>query len=157
MSRVAHRFRSKPSLSIVAGLLIIIIDLLAPTAIALDSARQIAQYSHTVWQTENGLPQNSVRAILQTQDGYIWLATEEGLVRFDGLSFTVFDKHNVPRMRSNNIQVIYEDKHGVLWVGTDDGLVRLRNGSFTVYSNKEGLSNSNVGSICEDQDGSIWI
>jgi ligand-binding sensor domain-containing protein/signal transduction histidine kinase len=157
MSRVAHRITTALSLSVLAAILIVVVDLSTPIAIALDSTRQIAQYSHTVWQTENGLPQNTVRAILQTQDGYIWLATEEGLVRFDGLSFTVFDKHNVPRMRSNNIQVIYENKQGDLWVGTDDGLARLRNGSFTVYSNKDGLSNNNVGSICEAQDGSIWI
>src|SRR5215813_1196996 len=100
MSSVARRVTSAFNLSVLAGMLIILVDLSTPNAIALDSAREIAQYSHTVWQTENGLPQNTVRAILQTQDGYIWLATEEGLVRFDGLSFTVFDKHNVPRMRS---------------------------------------------------------
>ncbi|MFH4259108.1 two-component regulator propeller domain-containing protein, partial [Acinetobacter baumannii] len=69
------------------------------------------------------MPQNTVRAILQTRDGYLWLATDEGLARFDGLRFTIFDKQNTAAIASNTIQVLYEDARGDLWIGTDRGLV----------------------------------
>ena len=61
-------------------------------AAALDPAKQIAQYVHLAWDSDRGLPQNSVTAVVQTADGYIWLGTQEGLVRFDGVRFTVFDR-----------------------------------------------------------------
>ncbi len=61
---------------------------------ALDPARLITQYGHDVWQIENGLPQNTVTSITQTRDGYIWVGTHEGLARFDGVRFKIFDKHN---------------------------------------------------------------
>src|SRR5215471_14440295 len=111
---------------------------------ALTPGKEIIRYGHNVWRTENGLPQNTVRAILQTRDGYIWLATDEGLARFDGLRFTVFDKQNTPEIKSNNIQVLYEDREGNLWIGTDKGLVRLKDRKFTAYSTREGLSSDNV-------------
>lgn len=124
---------------------------------ALAPDRKIAQYIHDVWRAENGLPQNTVRDILQTRDGYIWLATDEGLVRFDGLHFTVFDKQNTAAIRSNNIQVLYEDRQANLWIGTDKGLVRLKDQRFVCYSTAEGLSNVNIRSIYEDHRGDIWV
>lgn len=84
------------------------------TARALDTAKAVTQYVHNAWQTDQGLPQNYVQAIVQTRDGYIWLATQEGLVRFDGISFTVFDKRNTPELKANNIQALYEDRAGAL-------------------------------------------
>src|SRR5579863_3527224 len=74
--------------------------LLAPAKgeAALDPVKAITQYVHDVWQTEAGLPQNSVLTIAQTLDGYLWLGTEEGLVRFDGSRFAVFDKSNTPAL-----------------------------------------------------------
>ena len=69
-------------------------------ALALTAEKPLAQYSHSVWRTENGLPQNTVRSIVQTRDGYIWLATDDGLVRFDGIRFVTFDRQDTPAMRS---------------------------------------------------------
>jgi len=68
--------------------------LLCPSAVhaGLDPAKAITQYRHDVWAVEQGLPQNTVPAITQTADGYIWFGTELGIVRFDGLQFKVFDK-----------------------------------------------------------------
>src|SRR6185503_10070092 len=74
------------------------------SALALDSPRELSQLGHEVWLTENGLPQNTVHAIAQTNDGYIWIGTEEGLARFDGVKFTVFDKQNTPELKSNYIR-----------------------------------------------------
>src|ERR1700690_2585451 len=82
---------------------------------ALDPGKPLTSYQRQNWQTESGLPQNTVHAILQTHDGYLWLATEGGLVRFDGLKFTVYDSQNTPALRSNNIRALFEDSEHALW------------------------------------------
>src|SRR5450432_1257161 len=88
------------------------------TALALDPHRDLSQFSHEAWLTENGLPQNTVHSIAQTRDGYIWIATEGGLARFDGVSFSVFDKQNTSQLKSDYIRALLEDRHGALWIGT---------------------------------------
>jgi ligand-binding sensor domain-containing protein len=87
----------------------------------LDPAKSISQYVHDVWTTENGLPQNSVLSIAQTPDGYLWLGTELGLVRFDGVRFTTFDKRNVPELQSDEVDALLADHRGDLWIGTRGG------------------------------------
>src|ERR1044071_2686420 len=104
------------------------------TAYALDSPRDLSQFGHEVWLTENGLPQNTVHAIAQTSDGYIWIGTEEGLARFDGVKFTVFDKQNTPEIKSNYIRSLLADRQGALWIGTAQGLLRMLNGKFTLFT-----------------------
>ena len=106
------------------------------TIFALDSRRELSQFSHEVWLTENGLPQNTVHAIAQTRDGYIWIGTEEGLARFDGVKFTIFDKQNTPELKSNYIRTLLADRQGALWIGTAQGLVRMLNGRFTVFTRR---------------------
>jgi ligand-binding sensor domain-containing protein len=94
-----------------------------------------AQYRFDQWTTENGLPQNSVGDILQTRDGYLWLTTFDGLVRFDGVRFTVFNKSNSPGLISNRFVRLYEDRFGDLWVTMEaGGLVRRHQGRFMTYS-----------------------
>jgi ligand-binding sensor domain-containing protein len=90
-------------------------------------ASYVPPYVHNVWQTQQGLPQNSVFTIVQTRDGYLWLATQEGLVRFDGIRFTIFDKRNTPQIKANNIQALYEDQEGALWAGTEGGAACIGN------------------------------
>jgi signal transduction histidine kinase/ligand-binding sensor domain-containing protein len=98
-----------------------------------------AQYRFDQWTTENGLPQNSVSAILQTRDGYLWLTTFDGLVRFDGVRFTVFNKSNSPGLISNRFVHLYEDRFGDLWVAMEaGGLVRRHQGRFITYTSTEG-------------------
>src|SRR5258707_14859881 len=91
------------------------------TVLALDPQKAITEYVHDVWTAENGLPQNTVATVTQTRDGYLWLGTYEGLVRFDGVKFTVFDMSNTPAMKSNQIRVLYEGHDGSLWIGTQGG------------------------------------
>jgi ligand-binding sensor domain-containing protein/two-component sensor histidine kinase len=124
---------------------------------AVDSQQDISLYIHEVWRAENGLPQNNVRAILQTQNGYIWIATEEGLARFDGIRFTVFDKQNTDAIKSNSIKVLFEDSKGNLWIGTDKGLLRWKDQQFVAYSTTEGLLSDNIESIIESKTGDLWI
>jgi len=110
-----------------------------------------------VWQIEHGLPSNTITAILQTRDGYLWLATDNGLVRFDGVRFTVFNKTNTPALGSNSIGALLEDREGTLWIGTSAGLVRFKNGTWTVYTTRDGLSDNSVTSLSQDHEGSLWI
>src|SRR6185369_592431 len=93
-----------------------------------------AQYRFDSWTAEDGLPQNSIRSIIQTRDGYLWMTTFDGLVRFDGARFKVFDKSNTSGLTSDRFTALYEDKDGTLWAGTGDGALTLyRDGVFTSY------------------------
>ncbi len=121
------------------------------------SERALTQYSRSEWQSQHGLPQNSVQTILQTRDGYLWLGTEEGLVRFDGVRFTVFDLTNTVGMRSHDIRSLLEAGDGSLWMGTGAGLTQMKNGRFLTYSAKDGLADDSVGELFEATDGAIWI
>ncbi len=132
--------------------------LLAPVALALDPSKALTQYMLTVWQTDQGLPQNSVFAIHQTRDGYLWMGTEEGLVRFDGVRFTIFDKRNTPAIRHNWIQSLLETSDGSLWIGiVGGGLARYKDGTFSNYSTNDGLPNDFVWDLADGGDGSFWI
>ena len=114
------------------------------------------------WTTENGLPQNSIRDITQTRDGYLWLATEGGLVRFDGARFVVFDR-SVPGFDGQRIGALREDRHGTLWAATSDGkLIRNQGGHFTTFGRNDGLPhagslNAGTSRIEEDGDGALWV
>src|SRR5467141_3826768 len=77
-----------------------------------------AQYRFSSWTVDNGLPQNTAYDIRQTRDGYLWLTTFDGLVRFDGVRFTVFNKGNAAGITSNRFLRLYEDVQGDLWAGT---------------------------------------
>jgi ligand-binding sensor domain-containing protein/signal transduction histidine kinase len=127
------------------------------TALALDTSRELSQFRHEVWLTENGLPQNTVHAIAQTKDGYIWIGTEEGLARFDGVKFTVFDKQNTPQLKSNYIRNLFADRQGALWIGTAQGLVRMLNGGFTLFTRDDGLPSETIQAVHGDREGNLWV
>ncbi|HKF55054.1 MAG TPA: two-component regulator propeller domain-containing protein [Blastocatellia bacterium] len=116
------------------------------------------QYRFDSWTTDNGLPQNSVRAIIQTRDGYLWLATSDGLVRFDGVRFTIFNKGNTQGIMSNRFSCLVEDNSGVLWAGTEDGgLSRYQNGKFRSYTTADGLLYNRVEGVRAERDGGLTI
>src|SRR6266536_815526 len=132
--------------------------LLATPALALEDGRPLTRYSLDTWTVDRGLPENSVFAIVQTRDGYLWLGTTQGLARFDGLRFTVFDSANTPAIRHNQIQSLAEDSSGALWVGTyGGGLARLKDGRFEAYTTRDGLSGDTVRSLWPSSDGTLWI
>lgn len=81
---------------------------------ALDPSKTVSLHLLDSWTTLNGLPQNSVQAIVQTRDGYLWLGTQERLVRFDGVRFRVFDVRNTPELKSHYILSLLEDHQGNL-------------------------------------------
>lgn len=124
---------------------------------ALDPNRSLREFGHQVWMTENGLPQNTVQSVTQTRNGYIWIATQEGLARFDGVNFAVFNKENTPQLKSNDIRFLREDSQGRLWISTSYGLIRLQDGQFTSFTMNEGLPDNSVGPIVEDHKNTLWI
>ena len=125
---------------------------------SLDPRKAITQYAHEVWKTERGLPQNTVSTMVQTRAGYIWVGTELGLVRFDGVSFTVFDESNTPELKSNIIMALAEDHEGRLWIGTQGGgLTCFKDGRFRTYTIKDGLSNDSILALYADRVGNLWI
>jgi signal transduction histidine kinase/ligand-binding sensor domain-containing protein len=130
----------------------------ATPAFALDPQRSVAKYGLDGWSVERGLPENSVFSIVQTRDGYLWVGTTEGLARFDGLRFTVFDKSNTPAIHHNQVQALFEDHTGALWIGTyGGGLVRLKEGRFQSYTARDGLAGDTVRAVGESADGTLWI
>src|SRR6267154_373624 len=108
---------------------------------------------HQSWTTENGLPQNSVHQIFQTRDGYLWIATEGGVARFNGIQFTVFNQENNPAFTSNDTCCLAEDRSGALWIGTSDGLLRYAEGIFHRYTTIDGLASPVVLSLASTDDG----
>jgi ligand-binding sensor domain-containing protein/signal transduction histidine kinase len=127
------------------------------TALALDWKSDLSRHGHDVWLTENGLPQNTVHALAQTKDGYVWIGTEAGLARFDGVRFTIFDKQNTPQIKSNYVRALLADSQGALWIGTAEGLVRRLNGNFTLFTTNEGLPSNTIQAILEDRKGNLWV
>ncbi|MCI0489047.1 MAG: hypothetical protein L0229_20840 [Blastocatellia bacterium] len=122
---------------------------------ALAAVEARAQYRFDQFTNTDGLPQNTVSAITQTSDGYLWFATYDGLVRYDGVRFTVFDKGNTSGILSNRFLPLYEDAQGTLWAGTvDGGLLCYRKGVFTTYAIEQGLPKNYVGRIQPATDGS---
>lgn len=110
----------------------------------LAAAQDLRYLRHGSWSTENGLPQNSVHQILQTKDGFLWIATEDGIARFDGVVFKTFKHDNEPTFASNDACCLVEGPSGDLWAGTDDGLLRLRQGVFQRFSEKDGLPSAGI-------------
>lgn len=105
---------------------------------------------------ESGLPGNCVYTVRQTRDGFLWIGTRDGLVRFDGLNFQLYSGREAPQLESNQIRALCEDRDGSLWIGTDTGgLVRYKDGEFTRFSDRQTISK--ISSIEEDRWGNIWI
>ncbi len=126
------------------------------TLSALDPRKAITQYTMDTWQAENGLPQNSVMSIMQSRDGYLWLGSEEGLVRFDGVQFKVFDPSNTAFLIHPRVRTAYQDRHGDIWIGTlGGGISRLRDG-LGVAGPNDGLASDQIYFFHEDQQGNLW-
>lgn len=130
--------------------------LFIPAASALDPHKSLTQYSPQSWGQVDGLPQDTIRAIAQTTDGYLWLGTDEGLARFDGYEFTVFNKAD-GSLPANSITALAADPDGSLWIGTGLGLTRFHARSFHTFTRKDGLPDDAVTSLFSDHAGILWI
>lgn len=144
---------SKRLAPLTLGLLCLMLPL--QPASALDPAKAITQYVHSTWRVEDGLPQNGITKILETRDGYLWVGTQAGLARFDGVSFTTFDHTNTPSLHRDYISDLVEDSQGTLWIATTSGgIVSFHDGLFSHVDTVEPRGGS---VLAADPDGSLWI
>jgi ligand-binding sensor domain-containing protein/signal transduction histidine kinase len=110
------------------------------------------------WNNPQGLPQSSVIAITETRDGYLWLGTLNGLVRFDGNRFAVFDENNTPGLGSGRIVRLFEDSHTNFWIGTDTaGVAQIQNGRVKNFDIGRSGYEGRLTSVCEDTNGAVWF
>src|SRR5260221_621759 len=150
---------------------------------ALDAHGSPDQYSLRVWGKREGLPSSWVSAILPSRTGYLWLATPDGLLRFDGLRFTVYNRLTSPGLLSENVLAVHEARDGLLWVGTfrgpaagtrvvaallqdhdgivwagtRDGLLRVAGGKADLMGRAAGLPDEHVAALAEDAEGDLWV
>jgi hypothetical protein len=121
-------------------------------------AQARGQYRFDAWTADNGLPQNVIRDVCQTRDGYLWVATLNGLARFDGVRFTVFDHTNSPGIESNRFTSLFQDIDGDLWLGTESsGVTHYHRGVFTTYTTIQGLPYNAVSGTTGDASGHLWV
>ncbi len=139
---------------------------------ALDPHTALAQYGYQSWQTDTGLPQNTVHAIVQGRGGFLWVATESGLVRFDGVDFKTYTRANpaglhpirvdgramgTPGLPSDLIDDLTEDREGNLWISTSGGLARMRAGKVEPFGPAQGIPSTQVWRTFEDSRGTVWV
>jgi ligand-binding sensor domain-containing protein len=128
---------------------------LCSPAFALDPNQPLGQLYHTSWTTKDGL-NGAVRAIVQATDGWLWVGTSNGLYRFDGLRFELYQPE-VGSFPSSAIRSLLASRDGSLWIGyMSGGVTHLKDGMVTNYSPRDGLPVSQVRSLAQDQDGTIW-
>ena len=125
---------------------------------ALDPQKNITQYFLSIWRNERGLPINTILYLLQDHSRYLWLGTNNGLVRFDGMNFVLFDSKNTEALGDGFINTLYEDRQGILWCGTYHGnLIKLEHGKFIRQQLTLSGSSRNINAIAEDAQGNLWI
>lgn len=119
---------------------------------------KLPDYFPRTWRTEDGLPDNAVTAVVQTHDGYLWIGTYAGLVRFDGVQFTVFNSASTPGLQSDRVTSLFEDAQGVLWIGHERGdLTRYFAGEFKALAVHETGIRRKIPAINADANGDIWM
>ncbi len=118
----------------------------------------LSEFQSKTWRVEDGLPQSTVTCISQSSDGFLWLGTQNGLVRFDGVKFQVFDENNTPAIKNSRIVQLLSTDDGTLWVGTEHGgLLRLRDGQFAAFETRgRGTTHEYAHNFCGDHDGALW-
>lgn len=128
-----------------------------PAARALEPGKALTRYQHDAWLPEHGLPQVSVQDLLQCSSGYLWIATQEGVARFDGVRFRVYDKRSEPLMSVNSADVLQEDVGGGVWVGTrGGGLVLLAGPAPRHIGTRDGLPSDVIAALAR-QGSTLWV
>jgi len=124
---------------------------------ALDPGRPLSACAHRVWSAESGLLQDTASALLESRDGFLWIGTDEGLVRFDGARFTLFSRVNTPAFTNNDVRCLAETPDGSLWIGTSQpGLFRFHQGAFTPFGTGHGLPDTPIRCLLRGRDGTLW-
>lgn len=129
-----------------------------PSALdALNPKKKLGNYIHHIWTTREGLPQDTIHSIVQDSHGYVWIGTDRGLVRFDGLEFKQFNKSNTHALNNDSITTLFLAQDKTLWIGTYGGITLYKNNQFLSPAPPDDLPNLFVQSITEDRENNIWI
>lgn len=145
-------------LSVLVGLVAAALLVLAePVSAKKADGSPFERYAHRVFDQDIGLPETLVAAMARTPDGYLWLGTRKGLVRFDGLKFRRFSSDDTPALRSDWINTLFTDRDGRLWIGTLGGLTVLEGGRFRQPALPPELASNSVTAIFQDRAGTIWL
>jgi ligand-binding sensor domain-containing protein/signal transduction histidine kinase len=116
-----------------------------------------SEYTRSLWKVQDGLPEGTVQALAETQDGYLWIGTTGGLTRFDGTHFVLYGSNALPAPVVNSIFCLFPSRDGSLWIGTEGGgLLHLQKNSVKTYATPQGLTDGFVRSILEDSHGTVW-
>lgn len=142
-----------------AGLLLLSASCMAPAALAVGAKGQLGDYTHDAWTTSDGLPHNTITDMAQSRDGYLWLATWEGLVRYNGNEFRVYDRGSQPALRDGAIAALSPSGDGGLWFADSRGnLGHWQSGEHLRYWGRaEGLPGTVIDGVFEDAQGQVWI
>ena len=132
-----------------AGLTICMILSSWASAFALNPALDVSQYAHTAWKTVEGFSKGLIRSIAQTPDGYLWLGTEFGLLRFDGVRAVPWEPPQWEHLPSSDIRSLQGARDGRLWIGTFSGLASWKDGKLTHYSELDGQT---IEALLEDRE-----
>lgn len=124
---------------------------------ALEPNQSIAQYAHNVWTRENGLPPAGIRAMAQTSDGWLWIGTDAGLVRFDGVRFQPWKPPSKQQLISDYINALAPARDGGLWIGSREGLSHWRDATLQNYQTNQGAAGPNVEAVLVDRAGTVWV
>lgn len=137
--------------------LVVLSGLFAGSAMAADN-KALAAFSREVWTTRDGLPHNQVNGIAQTPEGYLWFATWEGLVRYNGQEFRTFGSREIPELRDNGIRAVAVSESGNLLVATSRGGISVRRRDvWHSYTKADGLAQNESMAIAEDRAGNVWV
>jgi len=126
-------------------------------ALALDPVRRADSYSVQGWAVEQGLPSSKIRSVTETHDGYLWIATAQGMARFDGIHFTVFSRTTNPELGGGGFYSVVEGPDGTIWFGGEGGLFCRRSGHFEHFTTKDGLKDDYVRILFRSGDGTIIV
>ena len=148
--------RGKHTRTRAAAFAIVLLWLVTLRGFALDPIKDLRQYVLRSWTSEKGLPQDSVRALLQTQDGFLWIGTRGGLARFDGAGFVAYKAGASNSIPNESVTGLAEDRDGGLWISSAGGLTHYRDGQFRTYNSRDGLPDDSIWRICIDPSGGVW-
>lgn len=123
-------------------------------AFALDPSLDVSQYAHTSWRVRDGFVKGAILSIAQTPDGYLWLGTDFGLVRFDGVRAVPWQPPTGEQLPNNFVSTLFGARDGALWIGTHSGLARWKDGKLTSYPQFVGMA---IYALIEDHSGTVWI
>jgi signal transduction histidine kinase/ligand-binding sensor domain-containing protein len=130
---------------------------MATTAYALDPVQTLPTHAQRLWRSEDGLQQYTASALLESRDGFLWIGTGGGLVRFDGVTFQQHSRINTPGFTHNEVHCLAEGRDGAIWIGTSEpGLYRFQHGEVRAFGQADGLTGQPIRHLLCDRDGVLW-